>query len=136
VFNYTQHWDYLWDEITIPVTYNSNWQRAGQLMLEHAQEYTSHLQEQAQTALRDLMKLYPLHEAAVEPSLYIVMTDNWIAMTLRYIVEAWERRQVKARLHQELLQHFEAEPEITIASVTVEIVGFPPLKGDCLKSGT
>ncbi len=72
----------------------------------------------------------------MEPSLYIVMTDNWIAMTLRYIVEAWERRQVKARLHQELLQHFEAEPEITIASVTVEIVGFPPLKSDCLKFGT
>lgn len=135
VFNYTQHWDYLWDEITIPVTYNSNWQRAGQLMLEHAREYTSHLQEQAQTTLHDLMKLYPLHETAVEPTLYIVMTDNWIEMTLRYIVETRERRQVKARLHQELLQHFEAEPEITIASMTVEIVGFPPLKGDFLKPG-
>lgn len=57
-------------------------------------------------------------------------------MTLRYTVETRERRQVKARLHQELLQHFKAEPEITRASVTVEIVGFPPLKGDFLKSGT
>ena len=26
VYNYTQHWGYLWDEITLPVTYTSDWQ--------------------------------------------------------------------------------------------------------------
>jgi hypothetical protein len=62
--------------------------------------------------------------------MYLAMTDNWIEMTLRYIVDARDRRKVKAQLYQELLQHFEAEPGITVASMTVEIVGFPPLKSD------
>ena len=130
VFNYTQRWPYLWDEITIPITYNSDWRRAGELMLEHSREYTSHLQAQARAQLSDLVNAYPVHATTVEPTLYILMTDNWIEMTLRYVVEAQERRRVKAQLHHELLQHFESEADVTVASATFEIVGFPPLKSE------
>ena len=130
VFNYMQRWPYLWDEITIPITYNSDWRHAGKLMLEHGREYTSHLQAQAQAQLRDLVNVYPVHATTVEPTLYILMTDNWIEMTLRYIVDAQERRRVKAQLHHELLQHFESEADVTVASATFEIVGFPPLRSE------
>ena len=51
VYNYTQHWPYIWDEITIPITYNSDWQRAGELILQHGREYSAYLQAQAQTEL-------------------------------------------------------------------------------------
>jgi small-conductance mechanosensitive channel len=128
VFNYTQHWRYLWDEIMIPVTYISDWKRAGEIMLEHGREYTADFQAQAQDELQALMKAYPLHETMVEPSLYIVMTDNWIEMTLRYVVDARERRKAKGELHLELLRHFESEIDVTVASATFEIVGFPPLR--------
>jgi small-conductance mechanosensitive channel len=130
VFNYTQHWEYLWDEITIPITYHSDWRRARQIMLAHAEEYTAHLQREAQARLQALMERYPLHEQSVQPRLYVVMTDNWIELTLRYVVEARERRKVTGQLHQELLQHFEEEPDISVASATFEIVGFPRLESD------
>jgi hypothetical protein len=130
VFNYTQHWHYLWDEITVPITYDSDWRRAGEIMLEHGQEYSSDFQAEAQAELGEMVKIYLVHETPVEPTLYILMTDNWIEMTLRYVVEAWKRREVKGQLHHKLLQHFESEPDITVASATIEIVGFPPLKGD------
>ena len=130
VFNYTQHFRYLWDEITIPITYDSNWRLAGELALEHGRQYSSALLAEAEAELRQMKEHYPLEETAVEPTLYVVMTDNWIEMTLRYVVEARKRRPVKAELHRELLQHFEAEGEITVASATFEIVGFPPLRGE------
>jgi small-conductance mechanosensitive channel len=130
VFNYTQHWGYLWDEITIPVTYDSDWRRAQEIMLDHAEEYTAHLQEQAQTELRELTKRYPIHEETVTPQLYLVMTDNWIGITLRYVVDARERRKVTGQLHRELLHHFQEEPDVTVASATFEIVGFPPLRSE------
>ncbi|MEA3374988.1 MAG: mechanosensitive ion channel [Chloroflexota bacterium] len=130
VFNYTHHWSYLWDEITVPITYDSDWRRAQRIMLDHAEEYTAHFQEGSQSELRELTKRYPVYEEAVTPQLYIVMTDNWIELTLRYVVEARQRRKVTGELHHELLQHFEDEPDISVASATFEIVGFPPLKGD------
>jgi small-conductance mechanosensitive channel len=127
LYNYTRYWPYLWDEIMIPVTYESDWQRAGELMLEHGREYSSHLQSHAEEQLHDMMRRYPVQKTSVEPQLYIVMTDNWVEMTMRYIVEPSERRSVKAQLSLELLRHFVAEPNITVASATYEIVGFPPL---------
>jgi small-conductance mechanosensitive channel len=129
VFNYTQHWPYLWDEITIPVTYASDWRRAGEIMLERGHDCTAHLQEQARSEFQALADRYPVQATTVEPTLYVTMTDNWIEVALRYVVEARERREVKARLHRELLERFEQEASVTVASATVEIVGFPPLVG-------
>ena len=130
VYNYTQHWPYLWDEIVIPITYTSDWRRAGEIMLEHGRRYTARFQSQAQAKLSALIENYPVSETAVEPTLYVMMTDNWIEVTLRYVVEARERRWVKGQLHRELLQHFESMTDITVASMTMEIVGFPSLQGD------
>ena len=130
VRNYTQHWGYLWDEITVPVTYTSDWQRAAEIMLEHGQQYTEELHADAEARLKRMIDRYPLQLTSVEPAIYLTMTDNWVEMTLRYIVDAMQRRKIKAELNQELLQHFQAEPDITVASMTVEIVGFPPLRED------
>ena len=128
VFNYTEHWPYLWDEIMLPITYNSDWRRAQEIMLAHAGEYTDRFQDTAEAQLRRMMLRYPVYATSVAPSLYLVMTDNWIEMTLRYVVEPRERRSVRAQLHHELLIHFEEEPSITVASATFDIVGFPPLQ--------
>jgi small-conductance mechanosensitive channel len=130
VFNYTQHLPYLWDEITIPVTYESDWRRAGDLMLEHGRQHSSSLLAEAEADLRQMKEHYPLEETVVEPTPYVVMTDNWIELTLRYVVEARKRRLVKAKLHREVLEHFETEAQITVASDTFVVVGFPTLRGE------
>jgi small-conductance mechanosensitive channel len=130
VYNFTQHWGYLWDEITLPITYESDWQRATELMLEHGQTYTAELQADAEAKLSIMIDRYPLKDTKVEPTLYLAMTDNWIELTLRFVVDAQERRKVKGQLHQDLLQHFQAEDNISVASMTIEIVGFPTIQVD------
>jgi small-conductance mechanosensitive channel len=129
VYNYTQHWGFLWDEITIPIAYASDWRHAAEMMLGHGQTYAEKLHADAEAKLSRMIERYPLQRTQVEPSIYLALTDNWIEITLRYIVDARERRTIKGQLHRELLQHFEAEERVTVASMTVEIVGFPPLKG-------
>jgi small-conductance mechanosensitive channel len=129
VFNYTQHSSYLWDEIMIPVTYDSNWRRAVEIILAKGEELTARFHAEARAEFEEMMKKYPaLREVPVEPSLYIMMTDNWIELTLRYIVEARNRRSVKGDIHGELLKCFDQEPGIRVASVTIDVVGFPHLK--------
>ncbi len=128
VFNYTQHWPYIWDEITLPVTYESDWRRAAEIVLSHGQEYSEEFQANAEATLEQVRRRFPIQTTSVAPSLYVVMTDNWIELTMRYVVEVRKRRGVMAELHRELLEHFEREPSISIASATFEIVGFPPLR--------
>ena len=128
VYNYTRHWGYLWDEIMIPVTYTSDWRRTADIMLDVGNKYTEHLQEDAEAKLVKLIDRFPLKQTKVEPTIYFVMTDNWIEITLRFVMDAQEGRKVKAQLNRELLQQFEAEENITIASATFDIVGFPGRK--------
>jgi small-conductance mechanosensitive channel len=128
VYNFTKHWGYLWDEITLPITYESDWQRAAELILEHGQTYTEELQADAEAKLSRMIDRYPLKETKVEPTVYVAMTDNWIELTLRFVVDAQERRRVKGQLYRDLLQHFQTEEKIAVASTTIEIVGFPPLE--------
>jgi len=127
VFNYTQYSGYIWDEIMIPVTYNTNWRRTVEIMLSKGQELTSQFHTEARAEFAEMIKKYPsLQPVPVEPSLYITMTDNWIALTLRYIVAVRDRRLVKGKIHSELLKYFKEEQDIKVASATVDIVGFPP----------
>ena len=128
VFNYTRHWGYLWDEIMIPVTYTSDWRRTADIMLDVGNHYTEQLQEDAEAKLVKLIDRFPLKQTKVEPTIYFVMTDNWIEITLRFVMDAQEGRKVKAQLNRELLQQFEEEENITIASATFDIVGFPALQ--------
>jgi small-conductance mechanosensitive channel len=130
VYNYTQHWGYIWDEITVPITYASDWRRAVEIMLQHGQQYTEELHADAEARLGRMIDRYPVQRTQVEPTTYLTMTDNWIEITLRYVVDARERRTITGQLHRELLQHFETEEKITVASMTVEIVGFPALGSD------
>ena len=130
VYNFTQHWGYLWDEITLPITYESDWQRASEIMLENGETYTTELQADAEARLSKLLDRYPIKDTKVESTLYLAMTDNWIELTLRFVVDAQERRGVKGRLHQELLQYFQEDENITVASTTIEIVGFPTIQVD------
>ena len=125
VFNYPRHWGYLWDEIMIPVTYTSDWRRTADIMSELGNKHTAQLQEDAEAKLTKLIDRFPLKQTKVEPSIYFVMTDNWIEITLRFVVDAQERRKVKDQLNRELLQQFDEEENITIASATFDIVGFP-----------
>lgn len=129
VFNYTRNWGYLWDEIMIPVTYTSDWRRASDIMSDLGNKHTAQLQEDAEAKLTRLIDRFPLKQTTVEPSIYFVMTDNWIEITLRFVVDAQERRKVKAQLNRELLQQFEEEEDINVASATFDIVGFPTLQG-------
>lgn len=128
VFNYTKHWPYLWDEIMIPVTYGSDWRKAVELMLGHGRKYTEGFQAQAEKGLGRLVADYGLQQTTIEPTVYVVMTDNWIELTLRYVVAAGDRRPVKALLHEGLLRDIQAAPDITVASATFEIVGFPAIR--------
>jgi small-conductance mechanosensitive channel len=128
VFNYTQHWGYLWDEITLYITYESDWQRAAEIMLQHGEKYTAELQADAEIKLAKMIDRYPLKQTRIDPTLYLAMSEKGIEVTLRFLVDAQERRAVKGRLYRELLQNFQADENIEIASTTIEIVGFPPLE--------
>jgi len=129
LFNYSRYLSYIWDEITIPVPYESDWQQAIKIMtdvvLNHP-EYQSLLpkaQEQRRQARREFaIKITPL-----EARTYVRLTDNWIELGLVYPVAIDIRRSFRSEVSQKILGEFSSE-KITVASQTLAIVNFPDTK--------
>jgi len=126
--NYTKDHHFLWDEISIPVTYESDWNSAIQIMKAIATRETKETASEAKKSLEGLEEKYYLPGRPTEPDVFVTLTDNWIMLRLRYVIEVRERRMVNSRISELILREFESAPAITIASSTVSIVHVPDIR--------
>jgi len=121
VQNFSRDHSFLWDEIQIPVTYESNWRRAVEILTGIAQRETGHISQVAEVEIERIGEKYFLPRKDIQPAVYVTITDNWILLSVRFVTYVRERRVVRARLNQLILEAFEQEDGITIASETMDV---------------
>ena len=126
-YNYTASFDFLWDELQIPIPYGTDLRQAETIVLEAARAETDELVEQGRAQLEVLKQRFLLHESDLAPSAYVRLTDNWIELSVRFMVHATGIRNVKDRISRRILARFE-EAGIGIASSTFELTKLPPLE--------
>lgn len=127
VYNYTRDFPYLWEEISIPITYSTDRERAEQILLECADRHTIQINQMSAEALQKMHKRYFIQAADLTPRVYYRITDNWLELTVRFIVTDHSIRNIKDAVSRDILKAFD-RAGIGIASATFDIVGFPPLK--------
>lgn len=127
VYNYTRDFPYLWEEISIPISYTVDRERAEHILLQAARRHTSEYGERSQRAMDVMMRRYFMQSASVEPKVYYRLTDNWLELSLRFLTEDRGVRDLKDAMSREILREFDAAG-IGLASATFEIVGFPPVR--------
>jgi small-conductance mechanosensitive channel len=127
VFNYSGDFPFLWDEITVPVTYISDHRLAREILEKILHTVTEQYSTYAKQAWKDIVMKYMVEEAMIDPVVYIVCTDNWIEFTLRYITDFRRRRATKNHIFGLILEEFEkAGGRVKIASTTVQLVDPQP----------
>ena len=131
IFNSTREFPFLWDEIQIPITYGADRKRAEEILLEAAQKVTEKIQRDALPYRARMHDRYSLELESLAPKVYYKLTDNWLELSLRFVVQDRISRDTKDQIAREILRGFEGSG-IGIASATVEIVGLPPLRGALL----
>jgi small-conductance mechanosensitive channel len=121
LYNYTRDHSFVWDEISIPLTYDSDWKLAKDLILGIVTKETASMTKQADEEIERIGETYYLPKKVVDPSAYITLTDNWITLDVRYISDARSRRPLRARMSELILTAIEKEDRITISSTTVTV---------------
>jgi small-conductance mechanosensitive channel len=119
--NYTRDHSFIWDEISLPLTYESDWRRAREIILSILRTETDEMTEQAEIEIERIGQKYYLPRKVVEPSVYVELTDNWITLDVRYVTDARNRRILRSRLSELILSAIEREESITIASETMTV---------------
>jgi small-conductance mechanosensitive channel len=126
LFNYSAHLRFIWDEITIPITYDSDLQKAIQIMLDSVRENSHYLKllPRADEQRKLARKKLAVKITSLEPRVFVKITDNWIELGMVYPVDNDLRRTFRSEVSQQILSEF-SNADITIASQTVAIVQFP-----------
>lgn len=123
VFNSSAAFDYLWEELSIPVPYTNDWEKAEEILREEAQRASSSVD--ARRAIEQVRRRYPVGRAEVEPRVFIRATDNWVELAARFVVPVRNARAVKDEMTRRVLDRF-ARESITVASATQDITVHRP----------
>lgn len=126
VFNYTRDFPFVWDEMVLPVTYKADHAKAEAILLaavEHAVPKTTMSTE----ALEQMKARYAVQTADLQPKVFWRITDDWLELTVRFVLPARSARGVKDAMSRFIVPEL-AAAGIEVASVTYDIVGLPELR--------
>jgi small-conductance mechanosensitive channel len=118
VFNYSAVFDFIWEEVTIPVPYDADWHLAEQILQEEVWQASA--SADAFEAMQLMTERYPIARTDVEPRVFIRATDNWNELSARFVVPVRSARQAKDALTRRMLERF-SQAGIEVASETSEV---------------
>ena len=128
IYNFTREFAYMWEELRLPIAYKDDRAAAEQILLDVANRHTGPKLEDATAAFAKLREQYRMiRDDELRPRVFVRLTDNWVELSLRFVVEADRARAVKDAMSRDILSALEAK-KIGIASATFEIVGLPPVR--------
>jgi small-conductance mechanosensitive channel len=128
VYNFTREFQYIWEEVNIPVKYDADHASTEKILLDAATCHTAKIVEESRGKLAEFRKKYPVHgDLEVEPRVFWRLTDNWVELTVRFIAEPHGVRALKDAMARDIVRDL-AKAKIDIASNTLEITGVPPVK--------
>ena len=127
LYNYSRDFPYLWEEIHLPVRYSDDHARAEHILLDTAIEATAAFTEAARGAIQSFNARYHVVMEDPEPRVYWRATDNWLELTVRFVVPERGVRNVKDRMTREIVRQL-AAAHIEVASTTMEISSSAPIE--------
>ena len=127
VYNYTREFPFIWEELTVPIPYRADRQRAEVILLECVAEQTALFDRDSQAVRLALERRYFLSMDDLTPRVFYRLTDNWLELSVRFIVGAHGVRTVKDAISRAVLRRLD-DAGLEIASATYEVVGLPTLK--------
>lgn len=126
VFNYSADFPFLWDEITIPIHFKCDYRLAKDTLMRLAREVTGDYADFAKEKWNAMMTQYRIEPASLDPQIILVLTDNWMEFTVRFIVDYRKRGITKTMMYEKVLDAFAASGErLVIASASQEIGKLP-----------
>ncbi len=121
VNNYTKDHPYIWDELSIPITYDSDWKEALKIIESVVTIETKESAEKSEKSISKLTDKYYLPKRSTGPTVYVMLAYSWITFNIRYITEVRQRRIVKDRLNRKILSELEKIDNIKMASESMDI---------------
>ncbi|MFN2382764.1 MAG: mechanosensitive ion channel family protein [Gemmatimonadota bacterium] len=122
VFHFTAGSPFVWDEIEFQVTFESNWERARELLEQAGREIVEPHAAEITAGFQQLENAYAFRYGITTPIVYVsVQQASGVCLRLRYLTHVRQRRTNRDAISQLILKQFAAEPDIEFAYPTSRV---------------
>ncbi len=119
--NYTSDFEFIWNEMPVLVTFESDWQKAKEILQEIADEHLQDFVEQAQKQVRRAKKSYLIYYSYLTPIVYTDVQDSGVRLTIRHLTNPRQRRGASEKIWEDILKKFNEHDDLELAYPTMRI---------------
>jgi len=116
--NYSRGFQFIWNEIPVMITFESNWEMAKEILLKIANKHAAHLSETAKKRVREASNNFMIHYSKLTPTVYTSVKESGVLLTIRYLCEPRSRRGSEETIWEDILNAFAACSDIDFAYPT------------------
>ena len=118
--NFSAGFPFIWHEVPMLVTFESDWKRAEEMMAEALDEHAPNMASaEARKAIREAATEYQIRYTHLTPATYITVKDSGVVVTGRLIIPVRSRRHIDTTMWRALLERLDEEPTVELAYPTV-----------------
>ncbi len=104
--NYSKGFQYIWDEIPVLVTFESNWEKAKGILQQIGSKHAEHLSKTAEQRIKEASKKFMIFYSTLTPIVYTSVKDCGVLLTIRYLCEPRRRRGSEHAIWEDILHEF------------------------------
>lgn len=116
--NYHIGFEYVWHEIPVLITFESDWKKAKGIISEIASNKAEHLSKPAEQEIRRAAEKFLIFFEKLTPIVYTTVKESGVLLTVRYVVEPRQRRITEQEIWESILDVFAKEDDIELAYPT------------------
>ena len=105
VFNYSTLFEFIWEELTVPVPYDADWDLAKRILLEEVERHAS--ARDAAAAMQRVIRRFPIDRAEVDARVFVGMTTSGAELSARFVVPVRTARATKDEITRSVLRRFD-----------------------------
>ena len=116
--NYTTGFEYIWNEVPVCVTFESDWEKAKEILQEIADRNAAQLSQSAADRIRQAARRFMIVYSKLTPTVYTSVEDSGVLLTVRYMCDPRKRRSSEHAIWEDVLRVFAEQPDIEFAYPT------------------
>lgn len=116
--NFSSGFEYIWNEIPVRITFESDWELAKEILEIVIAAYTVDVDVKAKEEIAEASKNYMIYYKHLTPIVYTKVEDYGVLLTVRYLCNPRLRRGTENEIWQEVLTRFNKEAAIQFAYPT------------------
>jgi len=126
IANYNALVDYIWDEIEVNITFESDWRKTKILLQEILLEHAPQFYKEAEKELESLSGEYFIQNSKPTPLVFTSVMDSGVVFNLRFLCKPNRRRVTKQEIWEAVLDCFAKHSDIEFAYPTRRMVNKAP----------